>query len=89
MKENHITEFLYTLVKTEMEDDSLSLTPNTKIESLGMNSISFIKILVEVEGKYDIELDDEELDFDESTSIGDLVGIVINRISKVENLTLL
>ena len=80
MEMNDIVEYLYSLVKLELDDNNLSLTLDTKIESLGMNSISFIKILVEVEGKYDIELDDEELDFDESTSIGDLVSIVNNRI---------
>lgn len=52
------------------------------IDDLGMDSITFISIVVEIEARFDIEVPDEMLIFENFKCVDDIVFIVENEISK-------
>lgn len=48
----------------------------TLLDELGVNSISYIKIVVALEEQFEIEFDEDDLEFGMIKSIGDLIKIV-------------
>ena len=56
------------------------LTLETNLKDLGIDSISFIKIVVAIETEYEIEFEDEQLDANEFTTLGALAAYVESRI---------
>lgn len=52
-----------------------------KLSDLGINSISFIKIIVALEEKFNFEFDDEDLDYEKFEYFSDLCAYINNRIS--------
>lgn len=47
-----------------------------RIQELGINSITMIQILVEIEKVFDIEISDENLDYSQYQSISDIIDMV-------------
>jgi acyl carrier protein len=69
------------VVSSVMElDDLVRLEESLKI--LSVNSIQFIKIVVECEQIFKIEFDDEKLDFNLYETIADLVNYVDEKTSE-------
>lgn len=60
--------------------DSEALTGDTPIKSLQLNSISFIRIIVEIEEKYDIEFEDDMLNPENIIYISDICDYIIHEI---------
>lgn len=52
------------------------------IEDMGMDSITFISIVVEIEEHFAIEVPDDMLLFDYFKNVDDIVSIVQNELSK-------
>ena len=52
------------------------------INDLGMDSITFISIVVEIEAHFDIEVPDDMLLLEKFKCVDDIVSIVENEISK-------
>ena len=52
------------------------------IDDLGMDSITFISIVVEIEAHFDIEVPDEMLMLENFKCVDDIVSIVENELSK-------
>ena len=52
-----------------------------KFEDFGVNSISFIKLVVATESEFGFEFDDDDLDFIRINTINNLVEYIKNRIS--------
>lgn len=52
------------------------ITPETKFVEFGTNSISFIKIIVDVENEFDIEFDDEKLSTNDFQTVNDLCNYI-------------
>ena len=52
------------------------------IDDLGMDSITFISIVVEIEAHFDIEIPDNMLLLENFKCVDDIVSIVENEISK-------
>ena len=52
------------------------------IDDLGMDSITFISIVVEIESHFDIEVPDEMLMLENFKSVDNIVSIVENELSK-------
>lgn len=53
---------------------------DTYISDIALNSLSFIKIIVAIEGKTNIEVDDEYLDVNQFIKVGDLVKLISSMI---------
>lgn len=52
------------------------------IDDMGMDSITFISIVVEIEAHFDIEVPDEMLMLENFKSVDNIVSIVENELSK-------
>lgn len=52
------------------------IKPETKFVEFGTNSISFIKIIVDVENEFDIEFDDEKLSTNDFQTVQDLCNYI-------------
>lgn len=56
------------------------ITDHSKISDLGINSISFIKFVVALESEFDIEFEDDSLDFNGFETIRDIANYVEKKI---------
>lgn len=48
---------------------------------IGINSITFIKIIIDIENEFNIEFSDEDLDYNKFSNLGSLVLYVQNKVS--------
>ncbi len=58
--------------------DSMQITEKMKIKSLGLNSLSYIRMIVLIENKFNIKIYDDivESNDKDSLTIGDLCNII-------------
>lgn len=48
----------------------------TKLSELGVNSVSFMKVIVWAEESFGIEFDDDNLDYKKFGCVGDLITVI-------------
>lgn len=65
-----------------LDDKDLKLQDDILLKSLGMNSISFIKLLVFIEDTYDVEFDDEDLVMENYVVFADVIDKICSMISE-------
>lgn len=70
-----------------METDSVKeyLSQNDDLTQVGLNSILFIKLVVAIETEFDIQFDDEDLDYKKFASLKSLCNYVEEKIQIMEN----
>ena len=73
-KENIRDKILFII--SEKVHRKLCVTPSMNLRELGLNSISFIEIVLELELEFDIEYPDSMLYIDATEKIEDLVQVV-------------
>lgn len=81
MNQSEVTERIIGVVKCIIGEHDKELTGDTKVESIGVSSIDYVKTLIMLETEFDIEFDDDDLVLDESTCIFDLASKVCAKIS--------
>ncbi len=52
----------------------------TKLSDLGLNSLLFVKFVVRLEVEFDIDFDDENMDFKNFTTLNDIVNYVEQQV---------
>ncbi|MBE6049558.1 MAG: acyl carrier protein [Clostridium sp.] len=57
------------------------ITGETDISSLGVNSLNFLRIIVEIEEAFDIEFDDNELNFDYFNTIDSVIKLIESKMN--------
>lgn len=57
-------------------DKDREITGKTDISSLGINSLNFLRIIVEFEENFDVEFDDNELNFDYFSTIDSIIALI-------------
>lgn len=60
-----------------------SIHEDNLLADIGLNSISFIKVVVEIENKYQIEFLDEDLDSNRFFTVGSIINYVIEKAAGV------
>ncbi len=58
------------------------LRDNDSLAEIGLDSISFIRIIVAIEQEFDIEFDEVALDFSKFTSLDSLCKYIKNEVDK-------
>ena len=53
---------------------------NTEFSNLGIDSLDFIKIVVEIENEFEIEIDDEMLDINIIRNINSIIAIINDKL---------
>ncbi len=66
-------EELRTVLAEKILKEKREVDEKVTIQSLGINSIEYIKIVVMLEQKFDIEFDDDDLVIDTNITLGELM----------------
>ena len=70
-----MSEIVYQVIKETLTDDEAKLVPTAKlIDDLGADSLTAVEIVMELEKKLDISIDDSEVD--KIVTIQDIINIV-------------
>lgn len=77
--EEKIKEILAENLENKIPAEQINA--DNDLKDLGINSISFIKIIVGLETEFDIEFDDEDLDASKFATIKDLIEYVGNKVT--------
>lgn len=75
---NNVYENFIEMIKKYQEGitPDMEITPECRLVDLGVNSLTFIKLIVEVEKEYNIEFNEGDLYFDKSSTIKDFSDYV-------------
>jgi len=75
------------IIVENSENDMIEeyLQANDDLSKIGFNSISFIKTVVDIENEFDIEFEDEALDYSLFLSLENLCKYVKNMIEDKNN----
>jgi len=60
--------------------ESIENRPEATLQEIGVNSISFIKIVVAIEAEFKFEFDDENLDFNKFPTLNSIVSYTERKI---------
>ena len=84
MEINTIEEKVKQIITSRMKDQAKidALQYDTPLLSLGIDSILALSILVEIEGAYDIEIDDSDLNMDKIKDISSFAELVRGYLKK-------
>lgn len=75
---NDIEEKVLKIIMENMENikDSNNITSDMSLKYLGINSITFIKIVLTIETEFGFEFGDEDLDYNKFLTLKDLVKYI-------------
>ncbi|MFF4160334.1 phosphopantetheine-binding protein [Streptomyces sp. NPDC001678] len=60
----------------ELNVNPAELTEQTTLESLGVDSLAMMELVVAAEAEFDIAVPDEALDLSRTTSLGDVARVI-------------
>jgi len=60
----------------ELEDEKVEIGLNDEFKNIGLNSISFVRLVVALEDKFGIEFSDEYLDYEHYNTVTDFCNYV-------------
>ena len=64
--------------------DVNDITLDTNLNSIGVNSIGFIKTVVAIESEFGFEFEDEDLDVNKMETLKDIVMYVESKLSNID-----
>ena len=73
---------LIQIISSAVEDDTVSISPHDSLTTVGINSISFINIIVSAEEEFNIEFDENKLVVSEFPTFKDLLAYVRIKIDE-------
>lgn len=79
-----VQERVIKIIKKQLEEvvTDKEIELECELSSLGVNSVIFVKSVVEIENEFEIEFDDNDLNFNNFKVIKDLCDYVGNKIEK-------
>lgn len=82
MMEKEIFDALCDVINKSFEQyyGLRDIKPDDNLNDLGINSIAFIKIMIVLEERFDIEIDDGETEVSNYTTVGDIVRLVSQKL---------
>lgn len=80
MTYEEIREELLRIVGGQLNEPTNDIEDNSTLEMLGADSLDRIEIIMKVEEKFDIEIEDVEVE--KCKTFGDLVDYTINKIGE-------
>lgn len=83
MENTIIVEKVFQIIRQDVsKQNQIPLDVNTNLRDIQINSLNFLKIIVEIEEAFDIEFDEREIGFE---FIGDIASIVDLINQKIES----
>lgn len=80
-KRELIEEGVLSIIETQSKSSNI-VAPETTLYDLKVNSIIFIKIIVDLETKFNIEFEDEKLLMSEFPTVKDFIDYIYDAIEK-------
>jgi acyl carrier protein len=81
--DSNILEGVKEVIYEKIEGlEETAVTAESKLKDFNINSISFIKIVVALEEKFDIQFGDDDLDASKFETVGDIVQYVEKEMDK-------
>lgn len=85
MNKDEVKRILIDAVSAQIQDEIRNdITLDLEIVPLGINSLSFIQIIVELEDKCEVEFDDDSLDFYKYHTLEDVYNYTLSKLD-IEN----
>ncbi|NMM55490.1 acyl carrier protein [Paenibacillus aquistagni] len=78
----NVIDFVVETIKKFHNKSEIEMNKNTKLDSLAIDSISFIRIIVEIEETLNIQFDDDFLMIEQYKTIGDLEEYLARKIDE-------
>ena len=73
-------EYMAFLAKKISDVKVAEINGDSTLEELGLDSIEFVELIVEIESEYGFEFDEEELNLEKYYCINDLIATIIRHI---------
>ena len=79
-----ISQIVLTIIKESIENEIIDpIVLEDDLSSIGVNSITFIKIVVDLETEFDFEFDDEMLSYKSFPTTNSLVEYIDSKLSRI------
>jgi acyl carrier protein len=79
-----ISQIVLTRIKESIENEIIDqIVLEDDLSSIGVNSITFIKIVVDLETEFDFEFDDEMLSYKSFPTTNSLVEYIDSKLSRI------
>lgn len=82
---NKDEKLIFNIIADKLEEPISETNIYTSLSDLGINSITFILIVVELESVYEIEFDDDMLALENANNIRTLIDYVCEKKRKTNN----
>ncbi len=81
---NDVQERTLVIVKKQLQDTAqdTEIGLESDLSSIGLNSVIFIKIVVDLENEFDIEFANEDLEYGRFKNINDICDYISNKFEK-------
>ena len=79
---NDVQERTLVIIKKQIEDtvQDVKIGLESELSSIGLNSVIFIKIVVDLESEFDIEFANEDLEYGKFKDIQDICDYISNKL---------
>ena len=82
----NVQQRLYNLVLKLSENDNAVITEKTNlIDDLSFDSVLMVSMIVEIESEFGITLDDDDLELDILSNVGQLIKLINKKVSEGKN----
>lgn len=79
---NNVEERTRSIIKKViLNDEVMNMKVEDSLDRLGINSVSYIKIVIELENEFDIEFDDDCLNYESFKSVKNIVDYINTKIN--------
>ncbi|MCP1132763.1 acyl carrier protein [Paenibacillus polysaccharolyticus] len=83
---NEIEKQFIDMLHKELPGIEIEISMETNLIQAGVNSISFIKLVILIENEFNISFDEERLDISYFPTIKDIVGYIESELNKNNSL---
>ena len=80
MKENKMRKEVEEIILSFCREDFSELAEDMMIKELGFDSIAYLNLFVEIEQKYDIDIDDLFTESFQTYTVGKFIDMVVEKI---------
>lgn len=79
-----IEERLLEVFKKTIEPENGSASAKSDLAALGINSITYVKLVVAIEEEFGFEFDDEDLEVGKFESLNSIISYIENKVQASE-----
>lgn len=82
--DNNITKKIFEVIIANLKSKTDNISVDTELSSIGIDSLTFIKLVVALECEFDFEFDDEKLVIKEFQTIKSLINYTEKKVTTID-----